>query len=463
MNEFLFFWELIFLLYFIFVNGGYGFLNILSFFSINKNLKYNLHEAWLTKFNNFDPPISIIAPAYNEEITIVESVNSMLNLNYSEYEVIVVCDGPKDKTLEKLIEAFDLIPTTESTKIVLSHKPIKSIYYSKKEPKLKVVLKENGGKADALNCGINISNYPLFCAIDADSILDTECLHKLAEPFLYENNTVATGGIIRIANGCQIVNGKVEKVDTPKSWLETVQIVEYLRAYFLGRMGWIPLNSVMIISGAFGLFSKKAVLEVGGYNSRTVGEDMELILKIRKHYINKKKLLNISFIPDAVCWTQCPNDMKTLGNQRKRWQRGLLESLWQYKSLFFNLKGGILSFFAFPFFVFIEALGPIIELAGYLSFIVFYFFGLIEFNVLINFFLLSFFLGFILSISSIFIEEMFFNYYSPKHIGKLFLACLLDNIWFRYAHLYWRIIGTIQYLRNHSHWGEMKRNKFSTL
>jgi len=273
--------------------------------------------------------------------------------------------------LENLIDAYTLVPILEPTKLELTHKPIKNIYISLVDKRLKVVLKENGGKADALNCGINISNYPLFCAIDADSILDSEALHKLAQPFLFENNTVATGGIIRIANGCEIIDGVVKKVDTPNSWLETIQIVEYLRAYFLGRMGWIPLDSIMIISGAFGLFSKKAVIDVNGYNQNTVGEDMELVLKLRNKSIKNNTKINISFIPDAVCWTQCPNDIKTLSNQRKRWQRGLMESLWGGRNLFLNRKGGFLSFFAFPFFVFIEALGPIFELIGYFPFYLF--------------------------------------------------------------------------------------------
>lgn len=461
METFINSWEFVFLIYFLIINGGYGLLNILSFFSINKHLKYNLHEAWLTKFNNYDTPISIIAPAYNEELTIVESVRSMLNLNYSEYEVIVVCDGPKDKTLEKLIEAYTLVPTLEPTRLELKHKPIKNIYISLVDKRLKVVLKENGGKADALNCGINISNYPLFCAIDADSILDSEALHKLAQPFLFENNTVATGGIIRIANGCEIIDGVVKKVDTPNSWLETIQIVEYLRAYFLGRMGWIPLDSIMIISGAFGLFSKKAVIGVNGYNQNTVGEDMELVLKLRSQSIQNNTKINISFIPDAVCWTQCPNDIKTLSNQRKRWQRGLLESLWGFKNLFLNRKGGFLSFFAFPFFVFIEALGPIFELIGYLSFFSFAVFGIIDWKFCFYFYLLAVCLGLTLSISAIFIEEIFFDYYRPKHILKLFLACLLENLWFRYAHFIWRLLGIIQYLRGKSHWGEMKRINFN--
>ena len=454
-------WGGFFLIYFLIVNIGYGVLNILGFFSINKKLKSNLHEAWFTEFNTYDIPISIIVPAYNEELTIAESVRSLLNLNYSEFEVIVVCDGPKDKTLEILIDTFALIPTLDVSMLKLSHKPIKESYISSIDKKLKVVLKENGGKADALNCGINISVYPLFCAIDADSILDSEALHKLAQPFFLENNTVASGGIVRIANGCEIINGNVKKVDTPKTWLETIQIVEYLRAYSNGRMGWFALDSVMIISGAFGIFSKKAVIEINGYNQNTVGEDMELVLKLRKNALKNNTNINISFIPDAVCWTQCPDNLKTLSIQRKRWQRGLLESLWSFKYLFFNIKNKKLGFFAFPFFVFVEALGPIIELVGYISLVLLAIFGFLDWIVCVYFYLLALCFGLILSFCAVLIEVIFFKYYSPKNILKLILACFLENLWFRYIHSYWRFIGSIQYLRKAPlHWGDMKRIKF---
>ena len=356
---------------------------------------------------------------------------------------------------------FALIPTLDVPRLKLSHKPIKENYTSSIDKRLKVVLKENGGKADALNCGINMSIYPLFCAIDADSILDSEALHKLVQPFFLENHTIASGGVVRIANGCEIINGKVKKVDTPKTWLETIQIVEYLRAYTNGRMGWVALDSVMIISGAFGIFSKKAVMEVNGYNQNTLGEDMELVLKLRKHALKHNTNINISFIPDAICWTQCPDNLKTLSIQRKRWQRGLLESLWNFKFLCFNLKSGKLGFFAFPFFVFVEALGPIFEAVGYISLFLLAIFGFLDWMACVYFYLLALCSGLILSFCAVLIEVIFFKYYSLKNILKLILACFLENLWFRYVHSYWRLIASIQYLRKAPlHWGEMKRIKF---
>lgn len=461
MHQLIYTWEFVFFLYFIFVNLSYFLLNILGFLSIRQVLKSTLHDGWFVQFDFYDIPVSIIAPAYNEEVTIIDSVRSLLNLNYSEFEVIVVCDGPKDRTLEVLIEAYELVPNLETPRLKLSHKPIQKNFRSLKDKRLKVVLKENGGKADALNCGINLSSYPLFCAIDADSVLDSEALHTLVQPFSIENNTVATGGIIRIANGCEIIDGQVHQINTPKTWLEKIQIVEYLRAYLNGRMGWVAIDSVMIISGAFGLFLKSAVLEVNGYNHNTVGEDMELILKLREHALKTNTKINISFVPHAICWTQCPNTLSVLASQRKRWQKGLFESLWNSKSLLFQRRTGLLGFYTFPFFICVEALGPFIELLGYISLVIFGFLGYIDWYSFIYFYVLAFAFGLVLSLGAILIEVTFFNHYKARHIVDLFIACILENLWFRYIHSYWRLIGSIQYFTKAKvAWGEMKRVKF---
>ncbi len=453
-------WNAIFLIYFLLTHFGYLILNILSFWSIQKYLKTKLHKAWVQKFNRLDPPISIIAPAYNEQYTIVSSVQAMLKIEYAQFEVVVVCDGPKDNTLEELIKGFDLVEVKEPIRKELEHKRVLSVYRSVREPNLKVILKENGGKADALNCGINACEYPLFCAIDADSLLEGDSLSKLAEPFLSSPNTCASGGVVRIANGSVIESGVVKKVLLPKTQMEKMQIVEYLSAYFLGRMGWVALDSIMIISGALGLFSKKAVLRVGGYKASTVGEDMELVLRLRNENIRSGISNGIAFVPDAVCWTQCPEDFKTLGNQRRRWQRGLWESLFVYKSLMFHPKGGVLSFVAFPFFVFIEALGPLFELMGYAIFILAAIGGFVSWEVFFYLLILSTLLGFILSISALLIEEVFFHNYSGSQLVQLLWSALLDSMILRYIKLWWRVQGMVQFFQKKTHWGEMKRMRF---
>lgn len=451
-----------FIIYFITINVGYIILLILSYFSISKQLQKNKPQYWEKFSSSREIPISIIAPAYNEELTIVESVKSMLTLDYNEYEIVVVCDGPKDNTLNELIKNFNLTQTINTTRTILKHKEIEKTYISTIDRRLKVILKKNGGKADALNCGINVSQYPLFCAIDADSLLEKDSLGKLATPFMSDITTVATGGIVRIANGCDVNHGEITKVNMPRTLVEGIQVVEYLRAFFLGRMGWIPLDSLMIISGAFGLFSKDAVLKCGGYNTLTVGEDMDLVLRLRNYSMLNKVNFSIKFVPDAVCWTQCPDNYKTLKNQRSRWQRGLLECLWNYKHIFLNPKSGTVGVIAYPFFIFIEALGPIIEGAGYIFVLLATLFGFLNIETFIYLYMIALLLGIILSISSIYIEEEYFDHYNKTHIFKMISLSLFENLWFRYLHLYWRLKGTVQYFLKKGHWGEMKRKKFNS-
>lgn len=461
MDDIIYYYEIVFIFYFVLISLGYILLNYFGFTEIKKYLKKREFLYWPKVSNKLEIPISILAPAYNEELTIVESIKSMLNLDFNEYEVVVICDGPKDNTLGVLINAYNLIEVANNVNEVIESKKILKIYLSPNEPKLKVVLKENGGKADALNCGINVSRYPLFCAIDADSLLSKDSLQLLVDTFIKDEATVAAGGMVRIVNGSVVENGNVTSIKSPKKWIERIQIVEYLRAFFLGRMGWAKFDSILIISGAFGLFKKNIVIQAGGYNTKTVGEDMDLVLRLRDYTIRNNLDGHIAFVPEAICWTQCPNDYKTLKNQRARWQRGLLECLATFKQLLFNKKGGAASYFAFPFFWIAEVFGPIIEFFGYIGVTIFWLIGAVDFEVVVLFYLFSVSIGLLLSVGSIFTEEYFFENYTKRQATMLLVSAIAENFIYRYLHLYWRIKGTYQYLTKKGTWGEMKRTKFN--
>ncbi|MCF7811564.1 glycosyltransferase family 2 protein, partial [bacterium] len=269
------------------------------------------------------PPITLIAPAFNEEATCVESAKSLLTLNYPDYEVLVINDGSTDHTLEQLTEAFDLIPLSRLPMAEIKTAEIRGVYRSKRFHRLWVIDKVNGGKSDAINVGINYCRDPLFCVLDADSLLERNALIRIVRPFLEDQKTVATGGIIRIINGCTVRSGSVEKVELPDKLLPRFQVLEYLRAFLFGRMGWDAVNATLIISGAFGIFKRSIVVQVGGYSTDTVGEDMELIVRIHRHCRENKIPYRINFIPDPVAGTEWPETLRVLGRQRDRWQRGL--------------------------------------------------------------------------------------------------------------------------------------------
>jgi len=359
------------IIYFVSLNIGYLAMSILAFRALrqySRRMKSLNIENLVTSAG--PPPITLIAPAYNEEATCVEATKSFLTLNYPEYEILVVNDGSSDRTLERLMNEFDLIPTPRIPTADIKTAQVKEIYNSRRYPNVWVIDKENGGKSDALNTGVRFCRTPLFCAMDADSLLERDALIRVVRPFLENDNTVAAGGIIRIVNGCTIKDGSIVNIKLPKNYLAKIQVLEYLRAFLAGRMGWAAIDSTLIISGAFGIFKRAAVVEAGGYATDTVGEDMELIVRLHRHCLEKKIPYEISFIPDPVAWTECPESIKILGRQRDRWQRGLMEVILRHKVMFMNPRYKRIGLFAYPFFFIFEMLGPMIEFPGYITFVI---------------------------------------------------------------------------------------------
>lgn len=314
-----------FLIYVGAINSMYFLLLILAFVNLNVTLRRVRYADYMRMLSSSQtPPISVRVPCYNEEETIVENIHSLINLEYGDFEIIIINDGSRDNTLKNIIEAFGLVRVEAVYQKLLETKSIMGIYYSPVFRNIVVVDKENGGKADALNAGINMAKNQLFVAIDADSVMERNSLIRIVQPFIdHYDETAAAGGIVMIENGCTVSRGFIEKAGLSKNILARFQTIEYLRAFLSGRMGWSLINGLLIVSGAFGIFKKDVVISVGGYTPNTIGEDMELVIKIHKYMKRKRKKYRLVFIPDPVCWTQCPEDIKSLYSQRKRWQRGL--------------------------------------------------------------------------------------------------------------------------------------------
>src|SRR3954468_14711266 len=356
------------------------------------------------------PPVSILLPAYNEEAGVVQSVHALLQLRYPELEVIVVNDGSRDATLERLTEAFELVPAPRALRGTVAHAPISATYRSPHRPELLVLDKENGGKADALNAGVDAARYPYVCAIDADAIIEPDALLRVAKPLLDDPHlVVATGGIVRIVNGCRVEDGRVVDVRLPAAGLPTLQVIEYFRAFLVGRVGWSQLRALLIISGAFGLFRRDTVEAVGGWSPDTVGEDMELVVRLHRHMRERGFPYRVQFVPDPVCWTEAPETLRVLSRQRRRWQRGLAETLWCHRRLLFNPRYGALGLAAVPYFVIFELLGPVLGVLGYLVLPVAAVLGVLSLGYLIAFLLVAVLLGQLLSISALALEEFSFQ------------------------------------------------------
>ncbi len=405
------------------------------------------------------PPVTILIPAYNEEGNCVESVRSVLDMRYPEYEIIVINDGSTDGTLGRLRAAFRLAPTIRAHTADLPAAGVREIYRSQTLPNLWVIDKQNGGKADALNAGLNFCHTPLFCAMDADSVLEPGALMRLVRPFMEDGTTIAAGGIVRIANGCVVENGAISRVRLPKRMLVRFQVVEYLRAFLAGRMGWSAMDVLLIISGALGLFRRSAVVDAGGYSSATVAEDMELIVRLHRHFREAKREYRISFVPDPVAWTEAPETWRGLARQRDRWQRGLVQALGHHGEMLLNPKFGRIGMLAFPYFWFLEGLGPALEFLGYIAFAVTLALGLFSVPFIIAFIAVALVFGSALSVAAVGLEELVFRRYTRmRDFVMLLWLAVAENFGYRQLLAFWRFKGVISAIRGRKGWGAMDRH-----
>jgi cellulose synthase/poly-beta-1,6-N-acetylglucosamine synthase-like glycosyltransferase len=446
--------------YFGALNAIYLTFTVIAFRSLGAHLERRRYEdlgAWLD--SPFTPGITVIVPAYNEEAGIVESVRSLLGLRYPLLEVLVVSDGSTDTTIERLREAFELVPAHRALRTGIRTQPVRASFTSKRYPNLWVLDKENGGKADSLNVGVNGALHPYVCAIDADALIEPDALLQVAAPIFEDpEHVVATGGIVRIANGCLIDHGRVIDVRLPASRLAVLQVIEYFRAFLVGRLGWTRFNALLIISGAFGLFQRATLDEVGGYWTDTVGEDVELVVRIHEHFRRRGLPYRIAFVPDPVCWTEAPADVRTLSRQRRRWHRGLGETLWRHRRAIGNPRYGSFGTLALPYFLLFEFLGPVIEILGPPTTIVAYALGDLSLLFLFAFLFVAFLIGIALTIAALALEEL--NFRRHEHgwdVVRLVCYAVLENIGYRQLNEAWRIIAFVDLLRRKRSWGAQKR------
>jgi cellulose synthase/poly-beta-1,6-N-acetylglucosamine synthase-like glycosyltransferase len=413
-------------------------------------------------FSALMPPISILAPAHDEAATVCQSVRALLLLRYPEFEVVVINDGSKDETLRLLIEEFHLYKSARFFDKSLTTGPIRAIYESIDPIPLVVIDKQNTGKADSLNAGVNVARYPLVCCVDADSILEEEALHRAARPFVEDpERVIAVGGIVRVANGCQVASGRIVRVGVPQSWIARFQVVEYLRSFLGGRVAFSMYNCLLVISGAFGLFSKAAIVAVGGYGTGTVGEDMELVVRLHHWARRERKDYRIVFEPEPVCWTEVPESLRTLHRQRSRWQRGTIQTVWAHRGMIANPGYGLLGLVAFPYYVLFEMFGPLIELTGYLVTFIGLALNLFSRNTFLLFFLAALTYGILLSVSSVVLEELTLRRYPKvRDLVLLLIAGVLESLGFRQLLTIWRAQAFWHLFRNGHTWGAMERKGF---
>ncbi|MFH9010901.1 glycosyltransferase family 2 protein [Streptomyces sp. NPDC017943] len=411
------------------------------------------------------PPVSIVTAAYNEEPTIVESVRAMLALRYPRHEVVLVDDGSRDGTFARLREAFGLVPVERvRPREITSREPARAVFVSTHSVPLTVVRTENSGKADSLNVGIDLASHPLVCMVDADSLLDEDALLTLAQPFVADPlHVVAAGGVIRPVNDSVVRHGRVAEPRIPKGWLPRIQVVEYLRAFLMGRTGWARLHGLLIISGAFGLYRRDVLVEVGGMNADSLGEDFELVVRLHRHLRDRRRPYRIEFIPEPVCWTEVPDSGRVLARQRRRWHRGLYETLLRHRQMLLRPRYGVIGMVAYPYFVLFELLAPLLEVWGLVTVCVGFGFGVVSASLALLFLMAAFGYAVLLSLLALLLDELGLHRY--RRLGDLAAvaaATVVENLGYRQLTALWRLQGWWASLRNGTPvWGEMTRSGFA--
>ncbi len=463
--------EYINVVFFLFTFVLFTLFTIMGYLSTRNSIHYKHKNSFndLSKVmaSPLAPSITIIAPAYNEGLTIVDNIRSLLSLRYVNYEVMVVNDGSKDDTLQKMIDAYDLEKVEQEIDPNWKSKPIRGIYKSKQRSfsKLTVIDKENGGKSDALNTGMALSENRYVGCIDVDCLLLPDALLHVVKSFYRrsEKRVIAVGGVIRVANSCIIEGGKLEEIRLPKNWLARFQLLEYTRSFILGRMAWGRIDSLLIISGAFGFFDREIALAVGGYDTNTVGEDMEIVFKMRRYMHDQRSPYTIEYIPDPLCWTEVPEDLKILVNQRDRWARGNLETLNTHKDMFFNSKYGRLGLLSYPYWFFYEWLAPLLEFFGFFTVVLFWYLGILNFEFFGAITAAVYLYSIMFSFYAILWDVYSYNEYNKtKDILILMFCAIIEPIIFHPVVVWAAIRGNFKKLfKVKSGWGSQVRKGFA--
>jgi cellulose synthase/poly-beta-1,6-N-acetylglucosamine synthase-like glycosyltransferase len=412
------------------------------------------------KLSPFTPPISLLVPARNEELCIVDSVSSLLRLDYPHLEVIVINDASRDQTMERLRESFGLHRASVLYIAELKTACVIEIYRSAEHPQLLVLDKESAGcKADAINAGINAASSPYVCVVDADSILEKDSLTRIMAGIMSApERVVAVGGIVRILNGSKVEGAELKEVRLPKTHIEMLQVIEYLRAFLVGREAWAALNLLPIISGAFGIFRRDLLMKIGGFRADAVGEDFDLIVRLHRYLHEHHVPYHINFIPDPTCWTEAPSDYTSLARQRARWHKGLLDTLWSARDMLFRKRYGRVGSIILPYMWLFECLSPLLELFGYATIILAAVLGVLSQQFFLQFLLFGYAFATLISVGSVLLEEMNYRRYSSwRDVAWLLIYCFFEHFPYRQMTMFWRLRGVWEYLRGDLSWHQIKR------
>jgi cellulose synthase/poly-beta-1,6-N-acetylglucosamine synthase-like glycosyltransferase len=441
--------------YFFLANGAYTVLMVLSLRRVWVHVRRIVYQDLAEiRASAVTPPVTIIMPAWDEQDVVVKAVRSALKTDYPGLEVFVVDDGSTDQTLSRLVKAFGLLPVNLICRARLATSAVRGFHMNPEIPNLLVIGKDRGGKSDALNAGISMCRTPYFCTLDTDCLLERDALLRLMRPIINSPvNTVASGGMLRIVNGCEVKDGQIVKVSLPRKSIERFQVIEYLRSFLFSRTGWDALNGTLIVSGAFAVYHRESVVEAGGFSRDTVTEDIDLIAQHHRWAVRNKRKVRMAFTSDPVCWTECPATMANLGRQRRRWQLGLCQTLWKNSEILFNAHFGVAGMVSLPFQLYVEAVGAVVEFLGYAVIPIAFLCGMVPAPLFLLFIGVAWVYGAFLSVGAVLLEESTYRRYSSsRDLMTLLLYAVLENIGYHQVILYYRFQGVLRFLAGFRKW-----------
>lgn len=463
-------WEFL-LFFFGYVILGYSLLLIVSYvmllvFAYQYSFRYrqwsNKYICNMVQSSPFVPGISVVAPAYNEEKTIVDNVRSLLKMDYPNFDVCIVNDGSKDRTLELLIETFEMVEVPFEYVEHVHSAPFKRLFKSINPvyARLMVVDKVNGGtKADAVNAGLNVISNPYFINTDVDCILSKDAMYQCIFPVIQDSHIIAVSGTMSMSNGASMSNGEIVDLRPSSRPIPLFQDLEYKRSFLVGKMGWSRINAMNNVSGGYGLFSTEVVVNAGGYSSTSFAEDMDMLTRMIAYCCDFNRPYRVVQIPHNCCWTEGPSNIKMLYRQRTRWGRGLIQLMWEHRRLLFNRKYKRLGLISMPYTFLFEFLAPIIETVGLGMTVYLAFTGGISWFSFFVTFLAIYVFSYMLSTFVVFYDYILGSSYTSRmSYLKLLLAAAFEPIIYHPLIVISSLVGYYRYItRQKAVWVSMER------
>ena len=447
--------------YLLVIYGMYVWLMLVGFAETRRRLRERAGDDLdMLAATRFAPGVSVIIPAYNESGGMADAVRSLLEIDYPDFEVIVVNDGSTDDTLHRLVESLGLVPVGASSRDVVVSEPVTGYYRRPGDRRLLVVDKPNGGKADALNAGLNHCRHRYVCAVDADMVFTRTALSRAMREIVSD-----PAHIVGLTSFFEIAREPVRSLEDGVRFtgpdtrpIFAFQTLEYLRSFFNNRIPWARHNFMLCAAGAFQIWRRDLVDEVGGWSPDFTCEDIELTFRVHRVLRARGAEYRIACLPDCVGVTEGPDTLRKLVAQRERWQRVILETCWDNRGMWFNPRYGKVGVLGLPYYLLSEIVAPVIEVLALATLAASAATGLVDWQEFVVLTLLIMLVNSALTTGALLMLDLNARTYRLSRMIRLLALMPLEMIVYRPIMAWARVKGTWRYARGDKGWHKFERN-----